>query len=53
MTNDEMAMEMANYLLIGKPIPEDLIDNLMASVCEEVKQERERDTANNSKNTVA
>jgi hypothetical protein len=46
-TSEDFAMEMANYVLLDMPIPEDLIDNLMAGVCEEVKQEREGRKAGN------
>ena len=41
-SNEDLALEMANYILLDQPIPDSLIDDLMKGVCEEVKQERER-----------
>jgi hypothetical protein len=42
---DDLALEMARYMMAGLPIPENLMDGLMAVVCEEEKAKRE----NNSK----
>ncbi len=54
MNKDDIAMEMANCLLIGKPISDDLVTNLMGLMCEEVKkEERERGKTSNSTGDVA
>ena len=44
----DLADEIAKYIMVDLPIPTHLMDNLMAEVYEDVKQEREGRKPSNS-----
>jgi hypothetical protein len=49
---EDMAMDIAWYMMSGKPVPGHLYDNLMAEVYADYKKERERDKLSNSPKVV-